>query len=265
MNYQIISNKSDKNVLFIHGLGGSLETWKYQIADFKDYNIIRVDLEGHGKSDWHRSKGDTVDVSSCREINAILEENNIDKVDVISLSLGTLVAFEFAYLYPDKVNTMVFGGGVLNINLGRKFLLHFVRFFRFFVPGQVMYWLFSFIILPRKNHNKSRKIFVREAMKMKSAAFWNWLTILNPTKEKLAGFYNTIKEKAINVLFISGEEDHMFVSGIKKMKQFLDNCKVKIIKKCGHIVSIEKSEAFDRLALVFLKKAHEEDVVGSTI
>ena len=38
-------------LLFIHGLGGNSDSWKYQIDFFrKDYRIITVDLFGHGQS-----------------------------------------------------------------------------------------------------------------------------------------------------------------------------------------------------------------------
>ena len=48
MNYKIYNNNSPEWVLLIHGLGGSINTWKYQIEDLKGYNILAVDLEGHG-------------------------------------------------------------------------------------------------------------------------------------------------------------------------------------------------------------------------
>ena len=48
MNYRIYNNNSTEWVLLIHGLGGSINTWKYQIKDLKDYNVLAVDLEGHG-------------------------------------------------------------------------------------------------------------------------------------------------------------------------------------------------------------------------
>ncbi|MBQ6258178.1 MAG: alpha/beta hydrolase, partial [Lachnospiraceae bacterium] len=70
--YEKINNNSDKWVLFIHGLGGSIETWKYQLEDFRSYNIIRVDLMGHGKSALVKGSADTATV---KEIKAILDEN----------------------------------------------------------------------------------------------------------------------------------------------------------------------------------------------
>ena len=118
MNYKIYDNNSTEWVLLIHGLGGSIRTWKYQIEDLKEYNVIAVDLAGHGGSEFEK-RGRLL-TRSASDINSILEEEHIDKVNVIALSLGTLVAMEFAYLYKEKVNSIVLAGFVLNMNFGFK-------------------------------------------------------------------------------------------------------------------------------------------------
>ena len=120
MNYKICDNNSNEWVLLIHGLGGSINTWKYQLEDLKEYNVIAVDLEGHGGSAFEKRK--RLLTRSASDINAILEKEGIDKVHVISLSLGTLVAMEFAYLYKDKVKSIVLAGFVLFIEGKRNYL-----------------------------------------------------------------------------------------------------------------------------------------------
>ena len=41
-------------VTFVHGAGGSSGIWYKQIRDFrKEYNVLMVDLRGHGKSKKH--------------------------------------------------------------------------------------------------------------------------------------------------------------------------------------------------------------------
>ena len=96
MNYKIYNNNSQEWVLLIHGLGGSINTWKYQIEDLNEYNVLAVDLEGHGGSAFEKRR--RLLTRSASEINEILESEHIEKVHVIALSLGTLVAMEFAYL-----------------------------------------------------------------------------------------------------------------------------------------------------------------------
>ena len=125
MNYKIYNNDSKEWVLLIHGLGGSINTWKYQLKDLSEYNVLAVDLEGHGGSSFEKRR--RLLTRSASEIYDVLEKENIGKVHVIALSLGTLVAMEFAYLYKDKVKSIVLAGFVLNMNIGYKSLLAFLE------------------------------------------------------------------------------------------------------------------------------------------
>ena len=50
INYTIYSNtKSTQWVTFVHGAGGSSAIWFKQIREFqKEYNVLLLDLRGHG-------------------------------------------------------------------------------------------------------------------------------------------------------------------------------------------------------------------------
>ena len=217
MNYKIYNNNSDEWVLLIHGLGGSINTWKYQINDLWEYNVLAVDLEGHGGSAIEKRK--RLLTRSASEINEILEKENIDKVHVISLSLGTLVAMEFAYLYKDRVKSIVLAGFVLNMNLGYKSLLAFVEGMKYIVPKKFFYPMSANIMMPCKNHKKSRDFFIRESIKMKSVAFRMWLSELFRTQFKLKEYLLSIRENKLPVMFISGREDYFFVNSVKRTQK----------------------------------------------
>lgn len=250
MNYKIYNNNSEEWVLLIHGLGGSINTWKYQINDLKEYNVIAVDLEGHGGSEFE--KRTRLLTRSASEINEVLENENIHQVHVVSLSLGTLVAMEFAYLYKEKVKSIVLAGFVLNMNFGFKSLLAFVEGCKYIVPKKFFYPLFANIMMPKKNHKKSRDIFVRESVKMKSVAFRMWLSELFRTQFRLKEYLTTIKENHLPVMFISGREDYFFVNSVKRTQKMISDASLYFIEKCGHVCSIEKYNEFNNLLVSFL-------------
>ena len=250
MNYKIYDNNSKDWVLLIHGLGGSIKTWKYQIKDLQDFNVIAVDLGGHGGSSIKRTRN--LLAESAKEINEVLESENIDKVHIISLSLGTLVAMEFAYLYKEKVRSIVLAGFVMNLGIGYKTLLAFVEGFKYIIPKRFFYPLFAKIMMPNKNHKKSRDIFIRESFKMKSVAFRMWLTELFRTQFKLKDYENSIRENHLPVFLISGKEDYFFVNSVKKTHKEMREWSLCFIEKCGHVCSIEKYELFNDLVVKFL-------------
>ncbi len=250
MNYKIYNNNSEEWVLLIHGLGGSINTWKYQIQDLSEYNVIAVDLDGHGGSEFEKRRRLLTRCAS--DINSILEKEGIDKVHVIALSLGTLVAMEFAYLYEERVKSIVLAGFVLNMNLGFKSLLAFVEGMKFIVPKRFFYPLFANLMMPRRNHKKSRDIFVRESIKMKSVAFRMWLSELFRTQFRLKEYLISIKENHLPVMFISGKEDYFFVNSVKRTQKKISDASLYFIEKCGHVCSIEKYNEFNIIVVNFL-------------
>ncbi len=255
MNYKIYDNNSTEWVLLIHGLGGSIKTWKYQIEDLRDYNVIAVDLEGHGGSTFEKRK--RLLTRSASDINSILEKENIHKVNVIALSLGTLVAMEFAYLYTEKVNSIILAGFVLNMGIGYKSLLAVVEGIKYLVPKKFFYPLFANIMMPHKNHKKSRDIFIRESVKMKSIAFRRWLSELFRTQFKLNEYINVIKSSNVPVFFITGNEDYFFVNSVKRAHKKISDASFSFIDKCGHVCSIEKYHEFNDLVLNYLNGLKE--------
>jgi len=81
---------------FIHGLAGS------------GYQVIRYDYRGTGQSDWvkdwQQKPYSLADLSKDAEI--ILDTLNISEVHLVGLSLGGMVAQEFAIENPDKTLTL---------------------------------------------------------------------------------------------------------------------------------------------------------------
>ena len=223
MFYRINNNNSEEWVPLIHGLGGSIRTWKYQIDDLKDYNVIAVDLEGHGGSDFEKEKH--LVARSAAEINDVLEREHIDKVHVISLSLGTLVAMEFANEYSYRVKSIVLAGFVMNLGLGIKTLLAVVEGIKYIVPKRFFYPLFANIMMPHKNHKKSRDIFIRESLKMKSVSFRMWLTELFRSQFKLKDYIKTIKDNRIPVFLKDQQEPQ---NGFLRRRGLRRFCRIRI-------------------------------------
>ena len=54
INYNVYKNSVSKEwVTFVHGAGGSSSIWYKQIRDYKKhFNVLLLDLRGHGKSKY---------------------------------------------------------------------------------------------------------------------------------------------------------------------------------------------------------------------
>lgn len=252
---KIINEKSNEWILFIHGLGGSMNTWKKQLENFKDkFNLLLIDLDGHGKSSAIKNKKNHSykPEEETKSIYNILKENKIEKVNLISLSLGTIVALEFMAKHPECVNSSILAGCIINLDKKRTLLLSFVQKIKLWLPKTFLYNVFANILLPKKNHKKSREIFIKEAIKMNRQSFLEWLDSFNKSRHLLENHIKTINANNIPTLFVMGNEDYMFLKGIKNLKYKINDFKLFIIQRCGHVCSIEKSDIFNKLAKDFI-------------
>lgn len=97
---------SGETLVFIHGLSDSLLYWEFLATNLKgDYQVIRMDLRGHGESELG-SDEITIDLYAD-DLSDILDEANVNEVNLIGFSLGGAVALDFALNHPDRVSSMV--------------------------------------------------------------------------------------------------------------------------------------------------------------
>lgn len=255
--YEIYDNNSSHWVVFLHGFGGSTLTWKKQIEAFSDYNLLLMDLPGHGNS-TNENLISITGVSIC--IKEVLDHLNIRRADFVALSLGTLVLTNFAIRYPDYVNSIIYGGASLKLNGIYKRLLAVVNMTKEALPSRFLFTTLSKIMLPRKNHQTSRKIFIRESMKMKRKSVLLWVSYVWNVLGK-RNLWRGLKELNIEMLFVSGSEDICFIDGTKEVVNNLSQANLSVIENCGHVCTIEKYREFNKTALEFLNRIHAEEEV----
>jgi len=117
-----------------------------------------------------------------------------------------------------------------------------------------LYKFFAWIIMPKKNHKKSRDIFVREAEKLGKVEFCRWVLFISDLRDisRFIDIINTSKYE-IQLLYIMGNEDHLFAKTIIRHSSRIKNASVVYINGSGHVCNIEKPEEFNSLAINFFK------------
>ena len=97
-----------RTLVFVHGSGGSHLIWNYQRRFFeKSYNVVAVDLPGHGEagSDGADSIG-----AYAEHLLHLLQALPGDVFCLIGHSLGGAIVQEFTLLYPQYVEALVLVG-----------------------------------------------------------------------------------------------------------------------------------------------------------
>ena len=241
-------NDSVHWIILVHGFGGSARTWKKQIDFFsKNYNLLVLEMH-------KRNENDDLDLDKvCKLINSTLDHYKIEQAHFLGFSFSSLICLRFAVLYPEKVYSLIMGGGILKFNLKTRFLLFLSITFKRIINYMVLYRFFAYIIMPKKNHRRSRAIFVNEAKKLGYEEFCKWLDIIPQTTKSL-NWLNELTDN-IKVLYVSGNEDYLFLKDTLKYSKKIRNSQVEIIDNCGHVCSIEQHDMFNKVVFKYLNSA----------
>ena len=251
LHYETSTCEKGKDwVIFLHGLGGNSNIWYKQAGAYKkQFNLIFIDLFGHGATT------ENLDAYSYKKLAegviAVMNDAQIESAHFVGISLGTIIIDAISMMAPERIKSIVQGGAVMGYDYRARFLLRSGAILKRVLPYMWLYRLFAFIMMPRKNHSKSRNIFIREAKKLGGKEFRKWYRLM----ETLVPFYNTFRCKSphtIPKLYISGDEDHLFLPFV--IQGFLRErfSSIHVIEKCGHVCNIEKYNEFNRISLYYL-------------
>jgi pimeloyl-ACP methyl ester carboxylesterase len=248
-----LAGESGEWMLLIHGAGGSTATWKRQIPELRKHcNLVVVDLPGHGKMAGKISHDGAYSFELIgQRLWNLLDHLEVKQVHLTGVSLGTIIALTMIMQQPSRVRSLINAGAILRLNTGLKILASTSLSLAKIIGYPTFYKLSARIMMPRKNHKKSRDVFIRESRALSTEEFKKWTAMyfgLNNTLKKLFTFPLDIPH-----LVVMGNQDHLFLRQARKYARIHQKVKLEIVNQCGHVVSIEKAEIFNSLVIKHLK------------
>ncbi|AXT63249.1 alpha/beta hydrolase [Aquimarina sp. AD10] len=257
LNYSVYRHpKNVAWVTFVHGAGGSSSIWFKQVREFrKHFNVLLLDLRGHGNSkpvlkDAFNSKY-TFD-SITEDIVEVIDKEKIEKSHFVGISLGTILIRNLAEKHPGRVSSMIMGGAIMKLNFRSQVLMKLGVVFKSVIPYMFLYKFFAFIIMPKKNHKKSRLLFANEAKKLYQKEFVRWFRLTSEINPLLRFF--RAKDIKIPTLYVMGEEDYLFLPSVQKVVLAHQLSHLFVIKNSGHVVNVEQPEVFNKETISFIEQ-----------
>jgi len=253
LHHKVLSHASSSEwTVFIHGFGGSSNVWFKQLKAFHEhFNLVLIDLRGHGKSQGlpaHRRYSFEL---IAQEVGDVVRHLNIPHAHFVGVSLGSIIVRQVGVNFPNMVKSMIFAGAITQLDIKSRFFLRLGRILQPVLPYMALYKLFANIMMPKKNHSESRSLFIHEAEKLMKKEFKRWFKLTG----RLTRYLNYLQHenKDDKALYVMGSEDHLFVGPAKEIVKDNPNLQLEIIADCGHVVNIEQPEAFNNLAIHFIQ------------
>ena len=250
-----LHDTSDQWVTFIHGAGGSSSIWYKQVKDFKEhFNVLLIDLRGHGKSQevferYFNNEYNFENIS--RDIVEVLDHLGIQKTHLVGISLGTILMRNICEFAPEKVQSLIMGGAVTRLNVRSKILVAVGNATKRLVPYMWLYKFFAWIIMPRKRNKESRVLFAEQAKKLCQKEFIRWFGLtysVNP----LLKYFNE-NDTRLPTLYLMGDQDYMFLPQVIKLVKEHTTSVLQIVENSGHVCNVEQPQIFNERAIAFIK------------
>lgn len=251
-------NTSRTWVVFVHGAGGSNVVWFKQLRDFKkQFNVLLIDLRGHGKSKARYSKEEMYRFDEIAlDVVKTMDHLHIGKAHFVGISLGCIVIRAIDKLAPGRAESIILGGAVVQFNKKINVLVNLARLLHTILPYMWLYRLNAWILIPSKKHANSRKLFIREAIKLGKSEFRKWLLMSGEIRQNLKEFI--VKEASAPVLYLMGERDHMFLPMVSELVKRHFNSRLEVINNSGHVCNIDQPDAFNQRSIRFIESISEK-------
>ena len=219
-------------IIFIHGSGGSAATWFMQLKVLsKDFHIVAIDLNGHGKS-LDRSESNTTD-SYLADIEEIVKK--YDRPVIGGHSMGGMLSQLFALKHPEMIGGIILVGTGARLRVAPFIFETLENNFDEYVEGAANFMFYedaSEALIESSKH---------EIRKCKPA-------IIRRDFAACDGFdiMETVSEIAHPTLIIVGEQDIMTPTKYSKyLHDNIPNSTLHIIDKAGHSVMLEQPQEFN--------------------
>ena len=238
--------KNRKTIVFLHGSGLSHIVWSLteQFFSSKKFNVLSIDLPGHGNSD-----GPCID--SIEKIADWLEEvfKKLDLNDLIIIghSQGCLEALEYSFKYKRRLKKIVFIGGSYRMPVNKD-LIELAENGDNDAVKLMMKW----------GYEGSKKFIGGNPVEKIIQSPRDISEILAVDLKACNNYLNgseAAKLIDLPTLLIFGELDKMVNIEIgKKFSNLIKNSTTHIINGCGHMIMIEKAFEMREKIFEFLNK-----------
>jgi len=244
-----------ETIVMIHGLGGTGRFWQAQ-QDFlnTDFQVVTLDLPGHGKSGWMPVSL----IEMAADIRQMLSSLEILQFSLLASSMGGLVALELYRMIPQDIMRISLVGSIPKFARANNYpagldidKIHTLSH-QFDGDYASMLDIFFRSLFSMQERQSDRFKWVKQLRQAellpKREALKHFLDILEKTdlRDRMASMICPVQ-------FITGTEDYICPRAIMDwVALHTHNARFDFIEGCGHLPFLIETREYNRLLEDFL-------------
>lgn len=252
--YELTGDPATPVVVLINGLFQDTTSWALCTrAISPPFRTLVYDCRGQGQSDKPQ-EGPYYPDLHARDLAALLDHLNIERAHFVGLSNGGIVLMQFARLFPERLNKIVFADTFSHIDAVQKAMLASWRLaleaggtgMRFLIA---LPWIWGAEFLER---NYDAIMALREKAIQTLPTYSSLHLLDGAATHDARAWLGSIHAPT---LVIVGDQDVIIqMHHARFLQQSIPNARLHVIEGAGHAAWLEKAEAFNQVVLSFLQE-----------
>ena len=242
---------SGPSLLLAHGFGGSARNFRPQVKALRDrHHVIVYDARGHARSFAPEEAAAYTPESFVEDMGRALDQAGAERAVVGGLSMGAGIALRFALAHPERVQGLVLASFPAPASSGKGISAQAAAFARALdqegleAAGARFVWGDS----PSRDAALVRQGFLEHDAHA-LAHVLRELIARQPSVEELSPQLAGLEQPA---LIVAGETDAPSVEASRALAAALPRARLEIIPGAGHVVNLQRADAFNAALLGFL-------------
>lgn len=239
-------------LVFMHGVGGNRGNWRDQLAVFgAHFHAAAWDARGYGESEDYDGALDFLDFT--RDLVRVLDRFGVDRAHVAGLSMGGRIALDFAEHHPDRLSTLTLidthpGFADLDAATKREFLrARKEPLERGLEPRDIAEPVARGLVGPDAPRAAIDRL-IESMSTLRKDSYIKALEATVMTESRLR-----LEDIRVPTHVIVGDHDKLTPPEIARgIAARVPGARLTVIENAGHLVNIERPEAFNEAALAFL-------------
>lgn len=240
-------------VVLIHGGLSDSRVWDEQFTEFaKSYRVIRYDLRGFARSGYP-----TAPFSHVEDLYALLKFLKVERASFVGLSLGGMIAMDFALEHPAMVERLVLTSSGLRGSTAPRNEKARAVYKVAEAEGRdraIDLWMENDFFATGKTNNPQYEQRMRAMLRdnyktwgpTPTTLVWNWPK--QQTTERLGEI------KAPTLIIVGDRDAPSIMTNAQLIEAKLPGARKVVMTNVSHHLNMEKAKEYNRLVKSFLKE-----------